>query len=802
MAQITIKVGLDDKGFNNGASAIEKRSAKLKASLVKLGQVGAIAFTAIATGVGLAVRSFAKFETGLIGVSKTTNISGKQLQRFGKEIQNLSKRIPVATDELLEISQTAGQLGVTGAKSILKFTQTIAKLGRTTDLQGEEAAATLTRILTITGEGVDEIDTFASVIVQLGNNFAATESQIAEATLRITAATSTFKLGSTNAAALATALTAVGQRSEVAGSVLGVAFIGIRKALDDGGDSLKNLTRLTGLTGDQLKQTFKKDATEVFRLLVNGLKTSTDGGASLANELKGVGLSGIRVNQVFGALAGGSGKLNDALKQASKESKNATALNKEFAAAMKSLENQFKLVSNRVIVLSQQFGKNASPGVLKLLRSFGKFIDLLEGAGTFKDTPILIDKISASIASLADTTLPNVLDAVTAFVGIFARKFSALKDVISGAVSLDPELLAKGLAEALKPIPKTFAQIAEEIRKVRLEEAARVNLEKLREVAKEPILTEEELDKKNRELAGDEEKLSEQGEIVREQITIEGEITRELLNEEAELDAQRLQKEISDKLQKDAAFQAANKANNIKLRNERIKAVTKAAVLNAAVDKKIEDDKAKSRRTADKKFLEDRKKFGLEFASLQKILNTREVQGVKQATGELAALQSSRNSTLKTIGKVGAVTSIIFNTATSASNVFAGFSTIPFIGPALGFAAAAAVIAFGAEQIGNVLSAQTGGIVPGVAGIPGGITDRDSVPAILSPGELVVPRNNFDEVINAVAAGRGTVTDAEGDDVGTGGAIEITFNTDEASQILTAQQIEDTALGISQQEAS
>jgi hypothetical protein len=78
-------------------------------------------------------------------------------------------------------------------------------------------------------------------------------------------------------------------------------------------------------------------------------------------------------------------------------------------------------------------------------------------------------------------------------------------------------------------------------------------------------------------------------------------------------------------------------------------------------------------------------------------------------------------------------------------NIYAGFSTIPIIGPALGIAGAAAAVAFGAEQTGQVLAANKGGLVSG--GVPG----IDSVPAVLTPGELVTPKSNFEEVVNAVA---------------------------------------------------
>ncbi len=134
------------------------------------------------TGRGLQqmVKLYADFETGLIGVGKTADLSGAELESLGKDIDELSKRMPVATDELLAIAQSAGQLGVKGSDNILKFTETVAKLGTATDLSGDQAAMALARILNVTGEALGTVDVLGSVIVALGNNFAATESQIVD----------------------------------------------------------------------------------------------------------------------------------------------------------------------------------------------------------------------------------------------------------------------------------------------------------------------------------------------------------------------------------------------------------------------------------------------------------------------------------------------------------------------------------------------------------------------------------------------------------------------------------------------
>lgn len=209
-----------------------------------------------------------------------------------------------------------------------------------------------------------------------------------------------------------------------------------------------------------------------------------------------------------------------------------------------------------------------------------------------------------------------------------------------------------------------------------------------------------------------------------------------------------------------------------------------------AIDKQRIDLQKKTNET----FLKEQIKFGTSFAAINKVINSDQIQGAKSATGELVALQQSENSTLKKIGKAAAVAQITIKTAESAMNIYRGFSIIPFIGPALGIAGAAAAVAFGAEQIGKVVSAQRGGL------IEGGIRGRDSVPALLEPGELVVPRQNFDEVISAVQGARnqaGGSTDVDSDEEMAAAVVRVDFESEAAAQIITAQETEDTALGVS-----
>lgn len=151
---------------------------------------------------------------------------------------------------------------------------------------------------------------------------------------------------------------------------------------------------------------------------------------------------------------------------------------------------------------------------------------------------------------------------------------------------------------------------------------------------------------------------------------------------------------------------------------------------------------------AHNEFLAAETQYGTAYAAINKVMQDAVVQGAAKGFSDLAALTSSNNAELKAIGQAASVANIVIKTAESAMNIYAGFSTIPFVGPELGVIGAAAAVAYGAEQIGTVLGANQGGVYSG------GVAGKDSIPALYTPGELVAPEKNFDEVVNSVAASR------------------------------------------------
>jgi tape measure domain-containing protein len=120
-------------------------------------------------------------------------------------------------------------------------------------------------------------------------------------------------------------------------------------------------------------------------------------------------------------------------------------------------------------------------------------------------------------------------------------------------------------------------------------------------------------------------------------------------------------------------------------------------------------------------------------------------QTAQKGLAALASLQSSGSKEAFEIGKAAAIAQALVSIPATAIEAYKSLAGIPYVGPALGAAAAAAAIAAGTSQINKIRATkftafQDGGVVEG--GIPG----RDSVPALLTPGEVVVPERNFGDL--------------------------------------------------------
>lgn len=431
------------------------------------------AVTSLINGFQGLVNAGRDFQDGLVAVGKTTGIEGASLARLGDRITDLSSRIPVATNNLLEIATVAGQLGLKSSSDIIQFTETLGKLELATDIVGEEGAQSVARILTITGEleknGSENINKFGNVITRLGNDFAATESQILQVANRVAKGVAPFGVASEDVLAFSTALKATGSEAEASGTAIQKTFLLIGEATQEGGEKLRNFAQAAGLSDEAFVELFKKDPAKLFQVLTKNLGQTSNSGAELNATLKQLGLSDVRLINSLNPLIARYGELEKALATARKEAQDKTALDEESSKAADTLSGDIQQLSNAFSELGKELFKTLGPILREIVQTMTGFTqivsDLVRGG--------LIEGIIGGLGGLAVAL--TVLNAKTIFLSLTALPGLILK---LGAVAAEITIATGGLNLLVPAIAATAAAIGVFIGKTQraAEEQERFNL--------------------------------------------------------------------------------------------------------------------------------------------------------------------------------------------------------------------------------------------------------------------------------------------------------------------------------------
>lgn len=434
------RASLAAKIFNAQTKSMRQNLQKLGGGMKRVGVAMTLGITLPLAALGAqSVRSFGDFQQGLRGIEKTTGLSRLEVGRLGQTFDRISTIIPVSTKEMLELAQAGGQLGIKGVKNIEKFTVTLAKLSRASDVAGESGAKSIARILKVTGEGIGQVDRFSAALVDLGNNAAASEQEILEVATRVAGQIGRFDVASASVLGISTALKALGKRSEAAGSVVGRAFDAIDQAIKGGGKQMQFLSKLTGIAGKDLAKTFKKDAAAVFQKFVSGLNKVQTGGGNLVKAMGALGLQGVRINDILGTLAKRPEVLAENMDRASRAFIKNTALQKEFMVQTDSFNSSMKVISNTFTSLTRLIGKDLAPAVSFLGKIFKGIFNFLRNNPTIRTLVIVFSALAAALGPILFITgaflviLPSL---IAGFVALGVASFPITGSVLAIAAGI------------------------------------------------------------------------------------------------------------------------------------------------------------------------------------------------------------------------------------------------------------------------------------------------------------------------------------------------------------------------------
>lgn len=313
----------------------------------------------IKEGFDECVQASMDFESALTGVAKTTDLTDEELADMSDAIKAMSTEIPASTTEIAAVAEAAGQLGIQ-KDALLDFTRVMTMLGTATNMTAEDAATALARFANITGMSADNYDRLGAVIVDLGNNFATTESEITQMGTRLASGGKLAGLTEPQIMALAAAMSSVGIEAEAGGTAMTQTLNAIEKAVATGEDSLQSFADVAGMSADSFAEMWNTDALGALTAFIRGLGNLDEQGESAVLVLEDLGLTGIRQSNMLKSLALAADQMDSAVQTANTAWDENIALTNE--ANKRYATTQSKLDSVRFPAYSPGY----CPGILLL----------------------------------------------------------------------------------------------------------------------------------------------------------------------------------------------------------------------------------------------------------------------------------------------------------------------------------------------------------------------------------------------------------------------------------------------------
>lgn len=421
------------------------------------------------------------FESAITGVAKTTDLTDEELAAMSDSIKALSTEIPATTEEIAAVAEAAGQLGIQ-KDALLDFTEIMTMLGTATNMTADEAATALARFANITGMATDNYGRLGSVIVDLGNNFATTESEIVAMGTRLASAGKLAGLTEPEIMALAAAMSSVGIEAEAGGTAMTQTLNAIEKAVAKGGDDLAEFARIAGMSSEEFSSAWKNDAMSALTSFIGGLGKLDEQGESTVLVLEDLGLTGIRQSNMLKALGLAADQMTGAVNTANTAWQQNTVLTNEANKRYATAQSRLTMMQNAYNNLKVAIGDAYTPA---LSEAYGVGTKVLNSITAFiQKNPALVNAITAFVgviglataglaayAAITKVVIPlmqlfvasipgvNVIMGVTAAVaaitaGIVALATAAANDAVPSVKELTEA--ARGMREAMDDAKATY----------------------------------------------------------------------------------------------------------------------------------------------------------------------------------------------------------------------------------------------------------------------------------------------------------------------------------------------------------
>lgn len=318
----------------------------------------ALQYAGMAYSVAQVADAAVKFESSMADVRKVVDFdSPEQFKQMGKDILDLSTRIPMAAEGLSQIVAAGGQSGI-ARDELLGFAESAAKMGVAFDITAEQAGDMMAKWRTAFKMGQSDVVKLADKINFLGNTTAASAPLISDVVTRIGPLGSVGGVASGEIAALGASLVGSGVTSEIAATGIKNLIL----ALVSGESATKSQNEAfaaLGLNAVDMAKYMQKDARGAILSVLEAVqRLDKEQQASVMAELFG--------KESISAIAPLLSNL-DALKTnfdaVSDASKYAGSMEKEFQTRAETTANAMELMNNSIYRTKVAIGQGLLPAI-------------------------------------------------------------------------------------------------------------------------------------------------------------------------------------------------------------------------------------------------------------------------------------------------------------------------------------------------------------------------------------------------------------------------------------------------------
>ncbi|HFC98257.1 MAG TPA: phage tail tape measure protein [Thermosulfurimonas dismutans] len=362
------------------------------------------------------VKAAMSFQEAMADVQKVANFTAREYQEFSAQILELSRRIPLAAEELTALAAAGAQMGV-AKKDLLGFTETVAKLATAFDMPAAQIGDVMGKLANVFKIPISRIGELGDAVNELSNNMAASAPGIIEVLSRIGGTAAQIGLTAQQAAALGASLLALGETPERAATALN-DMLNTLATLSVQPRKVREAVEALGLSAEDLEREIREKPIPTLMKFFEVLKQSGDA-AKYMNLI-----FGIEPGPKLVKLIQNTEELQKALGIVGDRARYAGSAQKEFETRSDTLANQLRTLRNTVRSMFISLGNVWIPP----LTAFTK----------------MLQKVSAF---LADFTQKHRLLAGV-LVGVVGA-FGVLLTVIGGGLFM-LGLFARGVANGLE----------------------------------------------------------------------------------------------------------------------------------------------------------------------------------------------------------------------------------------------------------------------------------------------------------------------------------------------------------------